>query len=259
MRLGVITDEISGDLAHALDVVQELELDAVELRTVGGVPVTALAHDELRGIRSDLDARGLPVCAVASPFLKCGRDDTAGQDEVHRRALAAAAILGAPLVRAFSFWREPNPAVTFFELGEALRPAVALAEAAGVLVALENEHDCNAGSAAEARGALDAAAAPGLGLIWDPGNAAMLDPAAFHGLGGLELLYDEVVHVHVKDVDGGRNWCRIGDGVVDFAALVRFLREHDYGGVVSFETHYQRDGSGEAATRDCVAAFRELL
>jgi len=259
MRLGVITDEISGDLAHALDVVQELELDTVELRTVDGVPVTALPEDELRAIRAELDRRGLPVCGVASPFLKCSRGDTAGQDEVHARALAAAEILGAPLVRAFSFWREPNPAVTFFELGEALRPAVAQAAAAGVLVALENEHDCNAGSAAETRAALDAAEAPGLGLIWDPGNAAMLDPAAFHGLGGLELLYDEVVHVHVKDVDGGRNWCRIGDGVVDFAALVRLLRERGYGGVVSFETHYQRDGSGEAATRDCVAAFRELL
>ena len=31
-----------------------------------------------------------------------------------------------------------------------------------------------------------------------------------------------------------------------------------YDGYLSFETHYQRDGSGELATRDCVAALRSI-
>ena len=96
-------------------------------------------------------------------------------------------------------------------------------------------------------------------MIWDPGNAAKLDPVGLTGLGGLESIYDCVAHIHLKDVDADGNWVRIGDGIVDFPALIEFLRERDYDGVLSFETHYQRDGSGEAATRDCVAAFRELL
>ena len=104
---------------------------------------------------------------------------------------------------------------------------------------------------------MEAAASPHLRLIWDPGNAAMLDPSAFTGLGGLENIRERVAHVHVKDVTASQEWTRIGDGIVDFAALLRYLGETGYDGYLSFETHYQRDGSGELATRDCVAAIRE--
>ena len=41
-------------------------------------------------------------------------------------------------------------------------------------------------------------------------------------------------------------------------ALLRYLADTGYDGYLSFETHYQRDGSGELATRDCVAALRSI-
>ena len=96
--------------------------------------------------------------------------------------------------------------------------------------------------------------APDLG----PGNAAMLDPAAFSGLGGLETIDDRVAHVHLKDVTASGELTEVGAGVVDFAALLRHLAGVRYDGYLSFETHYQRDGSGELATRDCVAALRSI-
>jgi sugar phosphate isomerase/epimerase len=125
-------------------------------------------------------------------------------------------------------------------------------------LALENEHECNVATAAEARAALAAADASQLRVIWDPGNAAMLDPPAWTGLGGLETIVDRVVHVHLKDVSSAGAWTRIGDGIVDFRAQLSCLRDAGYDGYFSFETHYERDGSGELATRDCVAALRAL-
>ncbi len=258
MRLSVITDEIDQDLGRALDVCGDLGLDLVELRFIHGVNVVDLAEVELRSLRAELDARGTRVCAVASPFLKCDRGDP-GQQDVNARAIAAALILGAPIVRAFSYWREPDPAAALPELGAALREAAARCAALGLTLALENEHDCNVGSSAETQAALAATTAPELRVIWDPGNAAKLDSAGFSGLGGLESIYGSVAHIHLKDVDADGNWVRIGDGIVDFSALIEFLRDRTYDGVLSFETHYQRDGSGEAATRDCVASFQELL
>jgi sugar phosphate isomerase/epimerase len=74
----------------------------------------------------------------------------------------------------------------------------------------------------------------------------------------LEEIYDRVAHVHLKDVSASGSWVRIGDGIVDFAALLRFLQDKGYVGYLSFETHYQRDGSGALATRDCVAALRAI-
>ena len=257
MRLSVITDEIDPGLARALDVCEELGIDAVELRTLGGVQVVDRSDVELTAIRAELDARSFSVCALASPYLKCDR----GEDQalVLDRALRAAAVLGAPIVRAFGYWREANPAAALPDLGRALHDATARAASSGLTLALENEHECNVASAGEARGALAAAEAPELRLIWDPGNAAMLDPGEWSGLGGLETVVDRVAHVHLKDVTMAGEWTRIGEGIVDFRAQLACLAEAGYDGYLSFETHYMRDGSGELATRDCVAALRALV
>ncbi len=257
MRLSVITDEIDPSLARALAVCEELGIDAIELRTLDGVQVVDKAEAELAAIRAELDRRGFAVCAVASPYLKCGRGED--QAQVLDAALRAAAVLGAPIVRAFAYWREDDPAAALPDLGRALHDATALATDAGLMLALENEHECNVASAIEARAALDAAEAPRLRLIWDPGNAAMLDPAAWSGLGGLDTIVDHVAHVHVKDVSPTGEWARIGDGIVDFGAQLTCLADAGYDGYLSFETHYTRDGSSELATRDCVAALRALL
>ena len=256
MRLSVITDEIDPSLDRALDVCEELGIDAVELRFLDRVHVVDLGPGDLRSIRTKLHRRGFAVSAIASPFMKCGRGEQ--QDAVLSATLQAAEMLGAPIVRAFAYWREDDAGAALPEAGRALHAAAERTHAAGVTLALENEHECNVATSGEARAALDATGSPYLRLIWDPGNAAMLDPSEFSGLGGLENIRERVVHVHVKDVTASQEWTRIGDGIVDFAALLRYLDETGYGGYLSFETHYQREGSGELATRDCVAALREL-
>jgi len=256
VRLSVISDEIDPGLARALDVCEELGIEAVELRTLDGVQVVDRSDAELAAIREELDRRGFAVCAIASPFLKCDRGEN--QDDVLARTLRAAAALGAPVVRAFGYWREPDPAAALPDLGRALHDATARAHSAGVTLALENEHECNVATAAEARAALDAADSPQLRLIWDSGNAAMLDPTAWSGLGGLDSIVDRVAHVHLKDVSPAGEWTKVGDGIVDFRAQLDCLARGGYDGYLSFETHYVRDGSGELATRDCIAAFRSL-
>ena len=259
MQLSVITDEIDARLGPALDVCEELGIRAVELRTIEGVQIVDQTPEALRVMKQELEGRGIHVCAIASPFLKCDRgDDPPVQERVHERALQAAAALSAPVVRAFAYWREPDPAAALPQLGSVLGVAAARSSDAGVTLALENEHECNVATSVEAHAALDAAASPHLRLIWDPGNAAMLDPGSFAGLGGIETIYDRVAHVHLKDVSASGSWTRVGDGIVDFAALLRYLAEAGYDGYLSFETHYQRDGSGELATRDCVAALRSI-
>lgn len=256
VRLSVITDEIAPGLAPALDVCEELGIDAVELRTLDGVQVVEYSDAELAAIRDELDRRGFAVSALASPFLKCDRGED--QDAVLAGTLRAALAVGAPIVRAFGYWREPDPAVALPDLGRALHEAATRAHAAGITLALENEHECNVATAVEARAALDACDSSQLCLIWDPGNAAMLDPGAWNGLGSLDTIVDRIVHVHLKDVSPAGEWTMIGEGIIDFRAQLDCLAQAGYDGYLSFETHYVRDGSGELATRDCIAALREL-
>jgi len=273
VHLSIITDEIDEDLGRALDVCEDLDVRAVELRSIGGLNVVEHPPEALEAMRAELERRGFRVCAIASAYLKCRRGEApavvgalhnaparprAAQDIVLTRAIRTARVMSAPVVRAFSFWREADPRVAIRELGEELRGAARVAAAAGLTLAVENESECNVGSTQELAAVLAEVASAELGVIWDAANAASLDPRGFDVLRDLAPIAARVVHVHAKDVDDEGRCVRIGGGLVDHTALLRALDAAGYRGYVSIETHYERDGSGEAATRECVASLRSI-
>jgi L-ribulose-5-phosphate 3-epimerase len=125
VRLSVITDEISQDLDYALEVCRDLGVRTVELRAIGGANVVSHQTSSLQRVKTTLADKNFDVCAISSPFLKChlhGNGTPQGamhfaspasreeQWDVLERALNVARLLGAPVVRAFSFWRVPDPA-----------------------------------------------------------------------------------------------------------------------------------------------------
>lgn len=274
-RLGVITDEISEDLEHALAVCTELGIRDIELRSVWNTSIVELPDDDLARVETLLRDGGFATCAIASPFLKChlhgdgeavgrthsasatGRDD---QWNILRRSLDVAERLDAPLVRAFSFWRVEDPTSVREEILDTLLDATGRVEKAGKLLGLENEHACNIATGKEAAWYLQRIPNRTLGLIWDPGNIAALgvQPTAdeFHAV------EDRIHHVHAKDavsLDEADGFTVIGEGVVDWPLQLRLLASKGYDGVISIETHFRRDGDGEPTTRDCAAALAMML
>jgi sugar phosphate isomerase/epimerase len=272
LRLCVITDEISQDLEHALDVCEELGVGTVELRAIGGANVVQHDDGSLKKIGASLKARGLRVAAVASPLLKChlhGDGEARGathfaapatreeQWRILERSCEVARLLDAPLVRAFSFWRVEKPEEVREEVAEALAEAAGRAEEAGLALGIENEHACNLGTGAETGWVLERVSSPALGVIWDPGNEAMMGSEPFPG--GYERIKNRVFHVHLKDVSEGGDWTKMGTGVVDYPGQLRALADDGYEGALSLETHYKTpDGGAEGATRESLAAIREL-
>jgi L-ribulose-5-phosphate 3-epimerase len=272
VRLSVITDEISQDLDRALGVCEDLGIRTVELRAVGDANIVQHERGSLQRIKAILEDGNFDVCAISSPFLKChlyGDGTPPGamhsappasreqQWDVLERSLSVARLLGAPVVRAFSFWRVPDPASVREEVVRALTEAVERAQEAGLKLALENEHACNIGTGAEAGWVLDRISSPSFGLVWDPGNEAMMGSEPFPG--GYSHVRGRVTHVHLKDVDDEGNWTKVGTGIIDYAGQLRALAEDGYAGVLSLETHYETPGGGsEGATRESVAAIRAL-
>ena len=272
MRLCVITDEISQDLDHALDVCGELGIDTVELRAVGGANV--VSHDEagLAKMADAVESRGLRVGAIASPFLKChlsgdgapkGATHSAApagrgeQLEILERSFEVAHLFSAPLVRAFSFWRVEDPTSVREEVVRVLAEAADLTGASGLVLGIENEHACNLATGAETKWALDRLSSPALGAIWDPGNEAAMGFEPYPE--GYAHVRERLVHVHLKDLDENGEWTRLGAGSVDYAGQLRALAEDGYDGLLSLETHYEkRPGGQEAATRESVSALRAL-
>jgi sugar phosphate isomerase/epimerase len=257
MRLGVITDEISEDLDHALGVCGELGVSMVELRSVGDANVVFHEDRSLARIKAALDAGGFQVCAIASPFLKTHLREASDQWGVLERSFELARLFGAPLVRAFSFWRVQRPIEVREEVAGVLREAARRTEAAGLSLVLENEHECNVATGEETGWVLERVPSPSFGVTWDPGNEARIGSSPFPE--GYSHVKERVMHVHLKDADARGRWVRMGSGVIDYVGQLRALSESGYEGVLSLETHYGRPGSGlEGATRESLAGVRRL-
>jgi L-ribulose-5-phosphate 3-epimerase len=273
-RIGVITDEISEDFEHALAVCTDLGIRDIELRSVWGSSIVELSDDDLLRMEQHIRDGGFAVCSIASPYLKChvsGDGDAAGrthsaasaprvaQPAILERSLEVAQRFDAPLVRAFSFWRVPDPSSVRDDLLHTLREATERVSKTGKMLGLENEYACNIATGAEAAWYLGRIPDRTLGLIWDPGNIVALGEAP--GPVDFAHVSGRIHHVHVKDgvALGSTGFTTIGNGVTSWGEQLQLLVSSGYDGVLSLETHFDLEGSREAATRACTAALRDEM
>ncbi|MCW3061438.1 MAG: Sugar phosphate isomerase/epimerase [Capsulimonas sp.] len=279
MKLAVLTDEIDNDLGHALEVMAEYGVTGVELRQIWDKNIVDAPEDYWRRAKDLIDARGMHVVGIASPFYKC---DLPGEEvdgplgamhsasarglgdqiSVLERAIAAAKFFDTDLIRVFSFWKRGTLTPMVEDLiVDAFAEPVALAEREGVILGLENEHSCYLGTGAQTARVLEEIGSKSLRSIWDPGNAFFDGEKPFPT--GYESIKDFIVHVHVKDafVPTGKltpSWTVVGEGAIDWAGQIQALRDSGYEGYLSLETHYE-DGTKEAASRACLEGLIKLL
>jgi len=216
MKLSVITDEISMDLAYALDVMREYGCEGAELRSLWGKNICDLSDDELKDAKRILDDKGFPVCCMASPILKCelqegirgevGRMHDAKersldeQRELLEHAMEIADLFNTGIIRVFSFWKRGDltPEVEK-RVAEGLAEMAEAAARGGKIIALENEHDCYIGTGVEMGRVLSNLEMPNLKAVWDPGNAFFADEDPYPV--GYEAVKDHIVHIHIKDAE----------------------------------------------------------
>jgi sugar phosphate isomerase/epimerase len=280
-RLSVITDEISQDLGHALEIAsKEFGLGYVELRTMWNKNVINLDEKETAEVRRLLEKYGLQVTDIASPLFKTdwpgaptskyspkspqfGADYSyTQQGEVLERSIAAAKALGTERIRCFDFWRQEDAAPFRKAMDDKLSETSAQVAAKKMTLLLENEFACNTATGAEAARTLQAVSSPNFKLNWDPGNAAYRGEIAFPD-GFEKLPKDRIGHMHCKDVvrkaDGTFEWAAMGRGIIDFVGQFRALLNSGYSGTVSLETHWKGAGSAEESSRQSMAGMKEQL
>lgn len=285
IKLSVITDEISEDFEHALDVALAHDVKHVELRSLWETNVANLSDDQIARARELLDERDMQVVAIAGPVFKCHLSEKyigktgdsfhaatdQGIDE-HIKILEQNCMLadafGTDIVRTFAFWRAGDPTAEIYdEIAVHLNKAVEVAEKAGKRLALENEHACFIATSQESIEILSRVTAASCGLIWDPGNAAAaFEKDAFPE--GYEKLkevigMERIFHVHVKDPitrDGKVGFTEVGQGEIDYAGHLKALVEDGYEGALSLETHWQGEGlSKEESTSRCLKALWRII
>ena len=282
-RIAVINDEISQDFDHACFVAaHDFGMSWIELRSMWGkntMDLSAAQIDEARGI---LLKHNLRVTDIASPLFKTdwpgaprspygSKGDMHGaaeatfkqQDELLERSVALARQFKTDRIRCFDFWCLDDVAPYRAAIDEKLRAAAETAGSQGVLLVLENEFACNTATGREAARTMNAIQSPHLALNWDPANAVMrgeLD--AFPG-GWDALPKNRIHHCHcknaIKNAEGKIEWSAVGNGIIDWTAQFRALKQAGYHEAVSLETHWTGGGSPEQSSRISWAGMKAAL
>ncbi len=280
-KLSVITDEITQDFGHALEIAsKEFGLGYVELRTLWNKNIINLDEKETGEARRLLKKYQLQVTDIASPLFKT---DWPGapkskyspekpefganypftqQGEALERAVAAAKSLGTDRVRCFDFWRLEDEKPYRAAMDEKLREFSAAAGARGITLLLENEGACSTATGAEAGRTMQAVQSPYFKLNWDPGNAAERGEIAYPD-GFSKVPKDRIAHMHCKDVvrkaGGGYEWAAMGRGIIDYAGQFKAMVQMGYTGTMSLETHWRGAGTEEESSRQSWAGMKKLL
>ncbi len=286
MKLGVICDGISRDLAHTLEVMDEFDLEYAELQYVGDKEVGDHSKEEIADIKALLEAHGKPVSCLSRHVFAGMTTANRPGDELHTRHMDAlkrvmdmAHEVGSPLVRIMTSKKEQilwgrngaeqwNVAKGAWDtLPPLIAPAVDLARAEGLTLVVETGNGTMVNSNYTARKLIDDLDAKDtLKVLWDPANNCWAHETAYPD--GYEVIRDGYLgHIHIKDVyaDTPKATLEVrpmGEGQLadQFRPMAGALRADGYDGVVSLEAVYHPgDGDFEAGFRQCIGPFKELF
>jgi sugar phosphate isomerase/epimerase len=285
MKLGVICDGISRDLAHALDVMDEFALEYAELQFVWDKEIGDHDAGEIAKIKDLLNRHGKPVSCLSRHIFAGMTTANRPGDELHtkhmdalKRVIDMAHVMGSPLVRIMTSKKEQilwgrngaekwNVAKGAWDtLPPLIAPAVELAKAEGVTLVVETGNGTMVNSNYTARKLIDDLDAKDtLKVLWDPANNCWCHERAYPD-GYEEVRGGYLGHVHIKDVqvDTPRATLEVrkmGDGQLadQFQPIADALQTDGYDGVISLESVYHPgNGDFEDGFRQCVGLFKQI-
>jgi sugar phosphate isomerase/epimerase len=242
LDIGIVTDEVSRDLAEALEASAALGLHLFELREGGARRFPYFSREEFAAVEAARSA-GARITAVSPGLFKGAAADAVRLrheiEEVLPRAIDAALRLGCPLLILFGFERyDGEPEQGRLDAMRAFERAAEHAAGAGMTVALENEPNFWIDRPAPAAALLDEIGHPALRLNWDPANLHW---------GGRRPTYEDfeavrphLANLHVKDFKKGRPaapWFPVGEGTTPWDEILAWVAAETTLPHVTLETH----------------------
>ena len=279
-HLGIITDELTPNLDEALDFIAGYKLHWCELRDIWGKNGLISPQENLDRAKKLLAEHAVGVSDVGTPIFKWNmpgiptkrnekHDPATGNfteedaDMALEKAFTLARFFGTRKIRVFSYWRVEEPEKVYPQVRDRLAKAARLAEKNGMVLVLENEHECNVGTGKELGRILRDVNSPALRGVWDPGNAVMLGEVPYPD--GYRAVRGLFPHMHIKDArknaqTGKLEWAPVGGGFIDFKGQFAALRKDGYSGTMSLETHYRRpDGNKVESTRESLEGLLKVV
>ncbi|HEU0164645.1 MAG TPA: sugar phosphate isomerase/epimerase family protein [Thermomicrobiales bacterium] len=217
---------------------------------------SAIPADVQATIRDETVARGIEIAGLHGTYNMIHPDlEVRAAGIASLRALAAScAATGTSIIAlstgtrdATNMWRrhpENDSPEAWDALIEELTKALAIADEFGVTLAFEPEPANVAKSAVKARELLDQVHHPRLKICFDAANIAASDLTRDPRLvidDAFELLGDDIVLAHGKDITASGEFCPAGTGIVPWAWCIERLGEIGYDGALILHSLKEAD------------------
>lgn len=260
-------DEIDSDLETQLSVLESLDIEHIEVRSVGVQNVLDLDDDEIESVKAELDSRGFTVSSIGSPI---GKVDVTDPFEPHlerfERAMDVAERFETKYIRLFSYYipEGEDPADYRDEVLRRMRRKAELVEERGLVLLNENEKDLYGDTPGRMRDIHLAVDSPNLRMVFDPANYLELGIRPYPD--ALLQVVEFVEYLHVKDAKlGVRGEMRpAGEGDGRIPETLEALAARGFEGYLSLEPHLQVAGeaggfSDEEGFRTATRALTDVL
>ena len=236
--LSAFADEASPALDEQIKALQEEGVSLIELRGVDGKNVSALTLEEAAAVKAKLDAAGIRLSALGSPYGKASLGEAFDEHlALFRHGLEICKVLDCKRIRMFSFYpaQGVSPEDSREEVLRRLRIMLEMAEEAGIQLVHENEKGIYGDDTARNADLL-AVFGDRRGCAFDPANFIQ---CGVNTLEAYEQLHERVTYMHIKDAflaDGAVVCAGHGDGQV--AEILRRLNaERDGEIILTVEPH----------------------
>jgi sugar phosphate isomerase/epimerase len=247
-KLAVFSDEVSQDLAEAIQFAKEFKLSGLSIRSVWNKKgPQVITIDEAKKIKSMCGDAGLNICEVASPFYKCDIDrpeEIAKHHDWLKHFIDLAGVWDTRLIRVFAFWRKGKYDDYAKRIADLYARPLEIVKGTNVILCIENEGATFVGTGRQTRDFLDRLNHPQVRVAWDPCNVVGNDEGEKPFPDGYRLIKDKMAHFHLKDgVRGEKPYeCKcveVGKGEVDYPGQLKALIADKYDGFLSLETHWR--------------------
>lgn len=234
--LSAFADEASSMLDEQIKALQEEGVTLIELRGVDGKNVSNLTLEEAAAVKAKLDAAGIRLSALGSPYGKASLG-VAFDDHLalFKHGLELCRVLDCKRIRMFSFYPAGPVEESRDEVLRRLEIMLDLAEEAGVQLVHENEKGIYGDDAARNADLLEHFG-DRLGFAFDPANFIQ---CGVDTLKAYEQLHERITYMHIKDAlmaDGAVVCAGHGDGNVP-EILRRLNQERDGELILTVEPH----------------------
>lgn len=231
IKLCAFADEADASIDLQIEALKRNSIPYLEIRNVDGVNISKITFKKAKEVKSKLDANGLAVWSLGSPYGKIKvADDFAPHLDSFKYGLELSHELGAKCIRLFSFYEATAPSARDIVM-ERLSAFIEAAKGSGIILCHENEKGIYGDIASRC---LDIhKTLPELKCVFDPANFIQSGQDTKEAW---ELLKNYVYYMHIKDAMLDGKVVPAGKGAGNLPFLVSEYSNQG-GGVMTLEPH----------------------